>query len=261
MGRLSNDDKHEVNKIMIDKLGLTSYVHLPPKKGDDVYPCSWIGQDVCNLRATDTMVHILEYLHPQEWEDTASPHHTASSSSNSQTPITSSRLEQLDELHDSDDSLSEDEEGDFEKRLNEIISVGENIHGATEMNRSQLIGGAFDTAFDFVDELVNWDWDDETELGKKKQAAKLQALGNAANKALTRALTTPCYSEYNAVIEHVVPRKIREYGKLVLRANEQGQESAGVLLKQHSRLLTHRTLSRSNAQKAAEELCEQEKKD
>ena len=227
----TKEEQWDINKILQEHLGETSYVPLPPKRGDDIYCCSWIGQDACNLRATDTLIHVLKYLYPDDWEESV---HTMidkeSAKEKEPAPISDENLDQFDNLYS--DSSSEEE--DVEQSLQNNIEMGENLH-ALDLNKSQLIGDAFDTAYDYIDALVDWDWE-ETEVGKKKKASEMMSLGKAANKALTRALVTPCFSEYNTIIEHVVPKKITEYGKLLLQANEQGQESAGQMLK---KLLRH----------------------
>ena len=76
------------------------------------------------------------------------------------------------------------------------------------------------------------EWDDSTEASRSKRATELRELAKDANRAETRALfDTPVFSEYQNVIEHVIPAQIEKWGLLVLRSNEQGQESLGALLK------------------------------
>ena len=97
--------------------------------------------------------------------------------------------------------------------------------------RSELVADSFDTAYDFLDELHKWESFEDTTEGRRRLAVKIRELGKAANESLTRALTSAAFSEYNSVIEHVLPWMIQEYGHLTMRANEQGQESAGQMLK------------------------------
>ena len=99
------------------------------------------------------------------------------------------------------------------------------------LNIAHQIGEAFDLVFDYMDTLMLTDWDDSKQEEREAKACKLKDIATELNEAETRALTSPVFSEYQTVVEHVIPEQVRLYGKLVLRANEQGQESLGALLK------------------------------
>ena len=231
---LTNELKYDVNLKLTEHLGPSSHVHLPPKRGGDVYPCSWIGQDVCNLRATDALAHVLPVILPQDWIEKEKENSDERRQTEKQVEEEASLNEQLDEydnLYDEPQEPKPVESAQAEDAILAAIAMGEHLHSLTEKCESQRIAEAFDTAFDFLDELYDWDnWEDDKE-GRKKKASKLKQLGKAANVALKRSTNFPCMSEYNDVIEHVIPRMIESHGKLVLRANEQGQESAGQMLK------------------------------
>ena len=228
---LTKEQQYDVNCILQEKLGESSKVHLPPTRGDEVYCCSWIGQDVCNLRATDTIVHVIQYCFPNDWEAEAPMEQARVEAVDEAAPISHSNLDEFENMYSDDE---EESEVDIDEQLSQTVQMGEHLHAATELKRSQLVGDSFDTAFDFIDEVVDWDWED-TPSGRAKQSSKLKHYGKAANQALKRALITPVESEYDKVIEHVVPQKIISYGKLVQQANEQGQESAGQMFKSRIR--------------------------
>ena len=127
--------------------------------------CSWIGQDVCNLRATDTMGHLLKYLHPEDWEDAKPKEPVPKKKTKDKNPISENQLNDFDNLHSDSDSEQDEKAADVETSLQKTIELGEHLHGVNA-KKSQLKADAVDTAFDYIDGLVSWDWDDSTERGR-----------------------------------------------------------------------------------------------
>ena len=85
--------------------------------------------------------------------------------------------------------------------------------------------------WDFLDELFDDSWGDGTEEFRGRKANKLQELAKDMNDVTQAAVCEPMYSEYSIIAQYVIPRAIKLHGKTQLRCNEQGQESAGQLLK------------------------------
>ena len=226
---LTLEQKYDVNLALKTHLGPSSHIHLPPTRGgkDEVHMCSFIGQDVCNLRATDALVHVLKVVFPDEWEG---DHIVRPPPQETPTQAQKEDDEQLDDACNQFDNLYSSSDEDEPPDMDAAIEVGENLHGVAKL-RSELVADSFDTAYDFLDELHKWESFEDTTEGRRRLAVKIRELGKAANESLTRALTSAAFSEYNSVIEHVLPWMIQEYGHLTMRANEQGQESAGQMLK------------------------------
>ena len=118
----------------------------------------------------------------------------------------------------------------MEDQVQAAMEVADHLH-ADSLAASQKVAEAFDTCWEATDELiVDTDWVDDEE-GRKKKKVKLAEVGKRANDAAVRALPKAVFSEYQTVCEFVIPHMIEKYGKLVLRANEQGQEAAGQMIK------------------------------
>jgi hypothetical protein len=143
-------------------------------------------------------------------------------------PISQQKLNAYDDLYSSSDE--EEANPDVEASLVQAVEMGTQLHNL-KLSKSALVAEAFDTAFEYIDELArDFDFDDTT-LGRKKKADRLRSLGKATTNALLTALTKPAVSEYNVVVEHVIPLMVERYGKLFFQSNEQGQESAGQMIK------------------------------
>ena len=86
-------------------------------------------------------------------------------------------------------------------------------------------------------------------------------VGKRSNEAVGRALPKAVFSEYQTVAEHVVPYMIKKYGKLCLRANEQGQEAAGQMIKRMIKSGTFVIVSFVNRFDESFVRCQQEEED
>ena len=142
--------------------------------------------------------------------------------------ITESQLDELDQLYmDS----SDEEEDEPPPPVEDVLDLAERV-ALSDFHPWDLIAMSFDQAWDYIDELMDEEWDDATEENKKGKANLLRKLALDANRSETRALQGgPVFSEYQHVIFHVIPAMVEKNGKLLLRCNEQGQESLGALLK------------------------------
>ena len=166
-------------------------------------------------------------VYPSDFVVTPPPLATTEAVQKAVPVVTDKELDELDDLYSDTD---EESEKDPEKQIDKAMEEAEHL-AADAKSRAQKVADAFDVAFDAIDMLVWGDnWIDDEE-GRKKKAAELKKIGKNANDTATRALTYAVYSEYSTVAEHVIPFMISKYGKLVLRANEQGQEAAGQMTK------------------------------
>ena len=147
--------------------------------------------------------------------------------------MSSEMLDQYDRLYMEDSEEEEEEEGhSVEADVEEALDLAERL-AYSNMHPWDLCAMAFDLSWEYIDSLMDDEWEDATQEQRTKKANSLRKLAKDVNRAETRALHAgvPVFSEYQHIIEHVIPVLIEKWGKLVLRSNEQGQESLGALLK------------------------------
>ena len=216
-----NEKKIAINEIL-NKHVCNGTAHTPKNVKDEVYPINWIGKWVCNFRAKGAVLrNILAVVYPRDWEKVADKEGDQSTENEY---IDESQLNAYDNLYD-DESEEEQEED-----LGDVMAMGEKMHIA-DLKQSQRIALSFDIMWDYLDELFDESWDDSTTAARQVKANKLRELGKDMNQVTKAALSEPAYSEYASIAQYVIPRAIELHGQLVLRSNEQGQESAGQLLK------------------------------
>ena len=219
--------QYKINELLHAQIG---YCHLPPTKGDDCYMMSFIGADICNLRAkADVLAKLIKMVYPSDFIDDSAP----------QAPEPPAPVEVVvdeDQLDECDNLYSDSEEDEpTAEAIDRVATIAAHLSSA-KLTQSQRVAEAFDTAFEALDCLVYYDdWEDD-EQGREKKAKELQEVGKRTNDAVKAALSYPVFSEYMTVSEFVVPHMIKKHGKLVLRANEQGQEAAGQMIK---RMIKH----------------------
>ena len=192
-----NDNvKYELNVILKEKIG---YCHLPPKKGDPVFMMSFIGHDICNLRANaEVMAQLIKKVYPSDFvrskKKTPTNSPNASPAKKRAPEVEVPDVSQYDNLY-SDDNESEKS---AEEQMDAAMQAADHLH-ADSLSAAQKVAEAFDTCWDATDELiVDDDWIDDEE-GRKKKKAKLSEVGKRANEAAVRALPKAVYSEYQAV--------------------------------------------------------------
>ena len=95
------------------------------------------------------------------------------------------------------------------------------------LSQPQKVALSFDSAFDLLDELDDWDWDDSTSRSRDRKANKVAELAKESDRLFRLACSGSYESEYASIGTHVFPRYLRNHGKDVLRANEQCQEQHG----------------------------------
>ena len=235
----TNELQYDVNQIIKTRVGSA---HLPPRRGDKGTMCkAFIGGELYKMRGDgQILADIISLVAPkpksvpQEVALEEVPCGAPTVAPPSAPVVSSSRLDDLDQayLDDSDDSDDEalvaEEMGAV---MDEIADLAERV-AYSDLHPWDLISMAFDLAWDYIDALMDEDGDDSTQELRDQRASKLRQLAKECNRAENRALSEgPVFSEYQRIIEHVIPVHIGTWGKLVLRANEQGQESLGALLK------------------------------
>ena len=167
---------------------------------------------------------------PTDTEPAATPARTSSSRNKS----TVSNLMQ-DAMEESSDDESDAETSAFEgarDMLDKVAEIGEHL-ALSDLPRDRLITQAFDRAYELIDQIDKPHGESAAEI--EKQAADVEKAAKAANEALLRCKRRAMFSQYETVSEKVFPMMIRRWGSRVSsrvqRANEQGQEQLGQLMK------------------------------
>ena len=196
----TNNQQYDVNEIVKVRCGTA---HLPPRRGDKGTMCkSFIGGELYKMRADGEIIaDVLDIVAPKPADvpreivleevpsDLPIDQHQAA--------ISTSRLDDLDRLYedsDDDEPAASPVEG-LEERLQLLEKVA-----LSNFHEWDLCALAFDTAWDYIDLLMDEEWDDTTEEGREERAKKLRSLARECNDTETRALHDgPVFSEYQNV--------------------------------------------------------------
>ena len=199
-----------------------------------------IGKGINNLRATFAFVRVMQTLFPEclkhnipkvPRDDNADLDQDEEAAAGTQQGRNkqATRQHMQDAMDDSSDEEEENLEDTFEEALKMIELTGED-YALSNMHRWFLIGVAFDAAFSLVDEL-DAPFDDATQACRDVKAERVREMAEFANKALVRCSDRALFSQYQSVSEEAFPELIRMWGTRIQRANEQGQEQLGQLMK------------------------------
>ena len=134
--------RYDINDLLSEQIG---FAHLPPKRGDTIYMMSFIGKDICNLRAkAEVMAKIIKMVYPQDFA--AKEKEKEQPSVNVEVPD----VDQCDHLYDNEDAMSEKS---VEVQVADAMKAAEHLHADT-LAKVQLVAEAFDCCWDATDELI-----------------------------------------------------------------------------------------------------------
>ena len=131
--------KYDINVLLNKHIG---YCHLPPKKGDPVYMMSFIGHDICNLRAKgDILAEVIKLVYPSDFIKARQKSSPINSPTKKQAPsVDVPNVSQYDDLY----SDSEESEKSVEDQVQAAMEVADHLH-ADSLSVAQKVAEAFDT--------------------------------------------------------------------------------------------------------------------
>ena len=141
--------------------------------------CADVGKNVNNLRCSSLLVEILQVAHPQDYQaPLVSVVHEETDDGALETvpPPNSNMSEWLEEL---EGDLSEDEAEDgegMESAMMRTLRQAEQASQVRDLSKTAKVALSFDAAFNCIDALDDWGWDDSSVPGKKKKADEVCAL-------------------------------------------------------------------------------------
>ena len=142
----------------------------------------------------------------------------------------------MEHMQDAADDSSDDEDyvdgsdslDSVSNQLDDVAKIGEQV-ALSNLPKWTLVALAFDAAFELIDQIDKEHGEDPNSI--EQQAVKVRELAIEANEALIRLQKKALFSQYQMISEETFPYMIRKWGSRVQRANEQGQEQLGQLLK------------------------------
>ena len=201
----TNQQQYDVNSIIKERCGTA---HLPPRRGDKGTMCkAFIGGELCKMRADGKILaDVIDVVVPKLVQTPQAVTFQESASNlpiqpNPQPSASGEYLDELDDLYLNEDS---DEDGppdltqdQVEEQLQSILNTAERV-SLSNMPLWDMVANSFDLAWDFIDMLMDEEWDDSTEDLRKERAEKLRQLAKGCNEAEQRATLggNPVFSEY-----------------------------------------------------------------
>ena len=134
----------------------------------------------------------------------------------------------LDDSEEEEEEVEQSHHKDAVDMVEEAIAVGEDV-ALSQMPKWKRIAQAFDDAYNLIDAISTPHGDDQESCDN--QAILVHDLAVDANKSLVRCQTKALFSQCQMVSQEAFPLVIKKWGMRAQRANEQGQEQLGQLLK------------------------------